>query len=90
MKETISGKKRKAVIYLTGLSIICGLIVWHAVQWHLNRMYLEMFGWLGTGLSYLTVLYNLGLMVVLGVALGFLIEQITDLIGYRGRDGKKQ
>jgi hypothetical protein len=36
------------------------------------------------------VLYNLGLMLVLGTALGFLMEQITDLIGYRGGDGKKQ
>jgi hypothetical protein len=90
MKEAISGKKRKAVIYLTALSIVCGLIIWHAVQWHLNGMYLEMFGWLQTGQGYLTVLYNLGLMLVLGTALGFLMEQITNLIGYRGRDGKKQ
>jgi hypothetical protein len=83
-------EKTKTLIYLTALSIVCGLIAWHAVQWHLNGMYLEMFGWLQTGRGYLTVLYNLGLMLVLGTALGFLMEQITNLIGYRGRDGKKQ
>jgi hypothetical protein len=84
------GKKTKTIIYLAALAIICGLIIWHTVQWHLNGMYLEMFGWLGTGRGYLTVLYNLGLLVVLGTALGFLMEQITDLIGYRGGDGKKR
>lgn len=81
-------KKRKAAIWVAALAIVCGLIIWHAVQWHLNGMYLEMFGWLGTGRGYLTVLYNLGLMLALGAALGFLMEQITDLIGYDVRQPK--
>ena len=42
-------------------------------------MYLEMFKWLHTGKGYITVLYNLGLMLVLGAVLGFLMEKITDL-----------
>jgi hypothetical protein len=82
------GKKRRAALYVAVLSIVCGLIIWHAVQWHLNGMYLGMFGWLGTGRGYLTVLYNLGLMLVLGTALGFLMERITDLTGYGA--GKEQ
>jgi hypothetical protein len=84
------GKKRKAAISVAALSIVCGLIIWHAVQWHLSGMYLEMFDWLETGRSYITVLYNLGLMLALGISLGFLMDKITELIGYRGRDGKKQ
>ena len=36
----------------------------------------------GTGKGYITVLYNLGLMLVLGGSLGFLMEKITDLLGY--------
>jgi hypothetical protein len=82
------GEKRKAAISVAALSIVCGLIIWHAVQWHLNGMYLEMFDWLQTGRSYITVLYNLGLMLVLGISLGFLMDRITDLIGYEVRRTK--
>jgi len=82
------GKKINTVIYLLAQAIICGLIAWHAVLWHLNGMYLEMFGWLETGRGYITVLYNLGLMLVLGTALGLLLDKIADLIGYGA--GKKQ
>ena len=45
-------------------------------------MYLEMFNWLQTGRGYITVLYNLGLMLVLGATLGLLMEKVTDLFGY--------
>lgn len=82
------GKRRKAAIYVAALSIVCGLIIWHAVQWHLSGMYLEMFNWLQTGRSYITVLYNLGLMLALGISLGFLMDRITDLTGYEVRQTK--
>lgn len=82
------GKKRKAAISVAALSIVCGLIIWHAVQWHLNGMYLEMSDWLEIGRGYITVLYNLGLMLALGISLGFLIDRITDLIGYEARQTK--
>jgi len=75
------GKKGRAAIWIVALSIICGLIIWHAVHWHSTGMYLEMFKWLQADRGYLTVLYNLGLMVVLGTLLGFLMEKITDLLG---------
>ena len=76
------GKKGKAAIWVPIFSIICGLIIWHVVHWHSIGMYLEMFKWIGTGKGYITVLYNVGLMLVLGGALGFLMEKVTDLLGY--------
>ena len=79
------GKKKKAAIQLLILISIAGLLVWHAVSWHSTGMYLEMFSWLQTGKGYVTVLYNLGLMLVMGATLGFLMEKITDLFGYEVR-----
>jgi len=75
-------KRKRPATQVVALSIICGLIIWHVVYWNSTGMYLEMFNWLQTGRGYITVLYNLGLMLVLGVLLGFLMERITDLIGY--------
>ena len=75
-------KKKKAAIQSVVLLLICGLVVWHAVHWHSTGMYLEMFKWLQTDKGYITVLYNLGLMLVLGALLGLLMEKITDLLGY--------
>ena len=77
------GQKGRAAIWAVALSIICGLIIWHVVQWYSTGMYLEMFSWIGTDKAYMTVLYNLGLMLVLGTVLGFLTEKITDIIGYK-------
>ena len=77
------GKRKVAAIQVATLSIISGLIIWHAVHWHSTGMYLEMFKWLQIGRGYITVLYNLGLMLVLGAVLAFLMERITDLIGYK-------
>ena len=74
-------QRRKAVIWVVALSIICSLIIWHAVRWHTTGMHLEMFQWLSTSRGYMTVLYNLGLMLTLGTALGLLVERIIDLIG---------
>jgi len=83
-KRGISVSKRKrAAAWVTALFIICGLIIWHAVQWHSTGMYLDMFNWIGTSRAYVTVLYNLGLMVLLGAVLGLLMEKITDLLGYK-------
>ena len=81
-------KRRKAAIHVAALSIICGLIIWHVVYWQSTGMYLEMFKWLPTGRGYITVLYNLGLMLALGTTLGFLMQKITDMIGYEVREVK--
>ncbi len=75
-------KRTKDIVWVIVLSIACGLIIWQAVHWHSNRMFVEMFQWLQTGKSYVTVLYNLGLMLVTGIVLGYLMVRITDLIGY--------
>ena len=75
-------KKKKNVIWVTVLSVICGLMFWHVVGWHSAEIYLEMLNWTGTGKVYITVAYNLGLMLVFGAVLGFLMERITNLMGY--------
>lgn len=82
-------KRKKAVIQVAILLPVCGLIIWHVVHWHSTGIYLEMFKWLETGRGHITVLYNLGLMLVLGITLGFLMERITDLIGYAKNTNNK-
>ena len=67
-------------IWVVALSVIFGLLIWHAVNWHSTGMYLQMFNWLQTGKGYISVLYNLGLMLVLGILLGVLMQKIIDLI----------
>ena len=76
-------KRKRAAIWVAALSIICGLIIWHVVQWYSTGFYLEMLNWIKTEKAYMVVLYNLGLMLLLGAALGFLMEKITDLLGHR-------
>lgn len=73
----------KLTIEVAALAAICGLLTCHAVHWHSTGVYLEMFNWIGTSKGYLTVLYNLGIILVLGVTLGLLMERITRLFGYR-------
>lgn len=72
--------RKRAAIWVVTLSIICGLIIWHAVYWHSTGMYLEMFQWVEAGRGYITVLYNLGLMLVMAAVLGFLMEKLTELL----------
>ena len=74
-------KRKRAAGWAAVLSIPLVLIIWHVVCWHSTGMYLEMFNWLQTGRGYLTVLYNLGLMLVMGALLAYLMEKIADLIG---------
>jgi len=76
-------KRGKAAIWVSVLSIVLMLMVWHVIDWHSRGMYLEMFEWLQTSKGYIAALYNLGLMLVLGTILGFLMEKITDLVGYK-------
>lgn len=75
------GKRKRAAIWVVVLALVCGLVIGHAVYWRSSGMYLAMFHWLRTGRGYLTVLYNLGLMLVLGALLGFLMQKIADLTG---------
>lgn len=68
--------------------LVCGLIVWHTVYWHSIGFYLKMFEWLHIGKTYIVVLYNLALMVVLGIGLGFLMEKIVHIISYENTTRK--
>lgn len=70
------------------LSIICGFVIWHVIQGHSTGIYLEMFNWIETDKACMTVLYNLGSMVLLGAILGLLMQKITDLLGYEVREIK--
>lgn len=74
---------KRAITWVAVLLIICGLLIWHVVQWHFTGMYLNMLSWTGTNKAYITVLYNLGLMVLIGAVLGLLMEKITEVMGYR-------
>ena len=82
-------EKKRATLWVSILSIIIALIVWHVIDWHSRGMYLEMFKWLLTGEGYITVVYNLGLMLVLGAALGLLTEKIVGLAGYKASDTRR-
>ena len=82
MTYHIRGGKRNA-IQVVILCVISGLIIWHVIHWRSTGMYLEMFNWLETSRRWITVLYNLGLMLVLGIVLGSLMERISNLIGYK-------
>lgn len=81
-------KRKRAAMWVAVLSIILGAIILHVVQWHFTGMYLSMTGWIGTDRAYMIAVYNLGLMVLLGVVIGILIERITDLISYETRKVK--
>jgi hypothetical protein len=93
------GKRWRDLIWLILLACVCGLIMWHVVSWHSNGTYLEMFQWIMTDKGYITVLYNLGLMVVFGLLLGLFMQRLTNFAGYKvnkikhfddeGADGKK-
>lgn len=83
----MAGKIRDTV-WVAVLSVICGLIIRHVFGWYMAGKYREMLQWIGTGKGYLTVLYNIILMLVLGIALGLLMMKISDLLGYKTQEPK--
>ncbi|KKK55611.1 hypothetical protein LCGC14_3072810 [marine sediment metagenome] len=46
-------ERRQAALWVSILSIIIALIVWHVIDWHSRGMYLEMFQWFLTGEGYI-------------------------------------
>ena len=78
----------KAASWAAVLTVASGVMIWHMVTWHSNGTYLEMFQWTETGKGYLTALYNLAAMLVLGILLGILMDRIGSLVG-RGEAGTK-
>ena len=81
-KKINMSRRTKDITWVSVLSILCGLIIWHTIQWHSTGMYLQMFTWLGTDRGYITVLYNLGLMLVLSTVLAYLMEKFVSFISY--------
>jgi len=75
-------KAKKDAIGVVVSSAILALLIWHVVSWHNSGMYLEMSRWLQAGKGYIAVLYNLGMMLVMGIVLGYLVEKVIDLIAY--------
>ena len=72
--------KKKDIVQIAILAIICGLITWHVVHWHATGVFAAMLEWTETGKAYLTALYNLVLMVSMGTAFGLLMLKIIALI----------
>lgn len=71
---------KKAAIYVAVLAVAIGLLIWHVIQWNSTGMYLKMYEWLQAGRGYITVLYNLGLLLAVGSLLGLLMKKIADLL----------
>ncbi len=72
--------RKKAVVWVVALTVATGAVIVHMFSWYSNGMHLEMFQWPGTGKGYLTALYNLVVMLVLGGLLGLVMMKVTDLI----------
>ena len=88
-REIDVSRRKRAAIWTVAFSVICGLIIWHVLEWHSAGMHLAMYNWIGTGKTYMTVLYDLALLAALGVVLGLLMEKITDLLGYEVKDTRR-
>ena len=71
---------KKTTIYVIVLTVVIGLLIWHVIHWHSTGMYLKMYEWLQSGRGYITVLYNLGLLLMAGSLLGLLMKKISDLL----------
>ena len=72
--------RKKAIVWVVALFVATGVVIAHMFAWHSNGMHLEMFQWPETGKGYLTALYNLVVMLVLGVLLGVLLDRVGSLV----------
>ncbi len=72
-----------ALVEAIVLGVMSGLLVWHAVSWHVGGVYGEMYNDIVQGGSLLPVFYNLGFIVVLALVLGLFMERVTSIMGYR-------
>ena len=72
----------RIIIQIAILLLICAFIIWSVAYFHSNGIYPSMRRWLELDKGYITVLYNLALMVITGTVLGILMERITRLLGW--------
>ena len=68
------------IIWSIVLSVITMVIIVHVIVWHANGTYTRMYETAAEGKSYLSVLYNLGLVIISAGVPAFLIEKIMNLI----------
>ena len=85
-ENTDNMSKKRLIIWAGCLFVACGLIFLHAVHWHVSGTYQEMSNWEGTDKAYIAGLYNLGLMLALGIILSQLLERLYSL--FSDRTGK--
>jgi cell division protein FtsX len=67
------------------LGAVCGLLVWHAVSWHLNGTYARLHERIVQEGAVLPAFYYLGLLVALSLVLGMTMQRLTSAAGYRIR-----
>ena len=78
------GSKTRALLWVALLAAVCGAVIWHVIDWHNSGMHLEIFRWAQTGRGHIAALYNVGLMLALGILLSLLAEKTTVLIARLG------
>lgn len=81
--------KKRVTIKLFLILLVLGLIIWHVVSWYLNGKYQEMLDWANYGQGYLTIIYDLGIIIILGLTLGFLAENIIAFFSGKNYPNKK-
>jgi hypothetical protein len=72
--------KIKLTIELVFLVLVIGLLTWHVISWQSSGRYWEMLQWVKSGKGYLTALYDLGIIIVIGVTLSLTIDRLTSLL----------
>jgi|WetSurMetagenome_2_1015567.scaffolds.fasta_scaffold442256_2 hypothetical protein len=71
-------RKHLSIVLL--LALVCAGLLWHIQSFQDNGRYAEMNDWIGTSKTALTVVYDIGLMLLLAGALGLLFSRIVNLI----------
>ena len=75
--------KVSSLLWIIFLGSLIGITVWHTVSWHEGGTYDQMLKNLGASNGWITVLYNLCLMLWLGALLGVIMENLTDFFGFK-------
>jgi hypothetical protein len=68
------------------LAALAALLIWHTIHWHISGEHTRMYEDVAAGTSYVGVLYNLGLVLLIGLVLGLLVQRVAALLGYRVRE----
>jgi len=74
--------RARDVFMATLTGTICGLLVWHAVSWHLNGTHARLYERIVQEGAIFPAFYNLGLIIVLSLSLGLMMQSILSATGY--------